>query len=482
MEALICSITAAGPAANRPPHMRLAARSSIGAVAARRGLDVFSGTLEELHTGPRVGGPRPELLGTEDPRRPRGPEQGIADVAQSSDPGRFPRPLVGPLSRLVVGVSGPAELLDKAVAGLPEGAARAEAIAVRLRRLGAQLEWGEPEVVRGLGALLRLCHERGRSSLDMLRADPSLATELQIGSWFQASWRERLARRLTYRWRPAAEAAGRLRLRIAADAAFWAGARSAASSEEWRRLARSSYAALVYHRLAGEGKPGQERIDLSPERFAAQLRFLRRLDFHPLRPDELLAFHADPGRALPRRSFAVTVDDGLLDCAAPLAHHVMDAPQLFVPTRELGGSAHWLQGEPLMGWSDIERLAAAGVAVGSHARAHRPLTALRDGELEEELSGSLADLRERVRQPLPVLAYPNGRYDGSVRRAASAAGFEAAYTTEKGRNGAGTDRYCLRRVTVHAADGRLAALWKAVTGEAVPAPFRWWRRIVGRSS
>jgi peptidoglycan/xylan/chitin deacetylase (PgdA/CDA1 family) len=173
------------------------------------------------------------------------------------------------------------------------------------------------------------------------------------------------------------------------------------------------------------------------------------------------------------------VDDGLLDAVGPLQKQAAAAPQLFVSTAELRGSAHWLDGEPTMGWEDVERLLAAGVAVGSHARTHRSLTEQDPAALEEEIAGSLADLRALLTAPVPVIAYPNGRHDEAVRAAVEAAGYEAAYGTEKGRNGAGTDRFCLRRVSVHAADGSLAVLWKVMTGEPVPALFRWWRRVRG---
>ncbi len=48
-----------------------------------------------------------------------------------------------------------------------------------------------------------------------------------------------------------------------------------------RRLDGRSYVVLVYHRFAGELKPGQERIDISPRRFARQLRALRLVGFRP---------------------------------------------------------------------------------------------------------------------------------------------------------------------------------------------------------
>lgn len=386
--------------------------------------------------------------------------------------------IVGPMPRVVVGVSGPEKLLAPICTGLPEGPARAEALAVRLTRLGIPWTWGDPKIVESLDALLELCHARGRSSVGLMRADPELVPELQLGSWFAIRWRGRLVRRAGSRAPGVLALVARVlrrrdeRVRLACDAAFWAGVRSAASAAEWRRLTRSSYVALVYHRVAGERKPEQKRIDVSPARFAAHIRTLRLFGFRPVAPEHVLAFHANPRAMLPRRSFVLTFDDGFVDSAGALLRAAALRPQLFVCTRELGASAHWAGGEPVIDWETLLEIAASGIAIGAHARRHRRLISLADSELREELEGSIRDLRERLSDPLEVVAYPHGAHDARVRDAALRAGFQAAYTTLKGKNGAGTDRWCLRRISVHSSDGLLALLWIVLAGEAPPRLLR----------
>jgi peptidoglycan/xylan/chitin deacetylase (PgdA/CDA1 family) len=382
-----------------------------------------------------------------------------------------PVPAGGPLPAIIARVSGPAEVLRPAGEGLPEGAARAEALTVRARREGADVRWGEPERAGDAAALAAFCRERGRSSVEALRADPSLALEMQIGTWFDAGYRRRLARRAALRF-PAV--IRNIVLRSAAEA-FWSGVRSAASTSEWKRLTRNSYVALLYHRLAGDDKPGQEKLDAAPELFAAHLRLLRRLGFRPLTAEDVIVFHRGQLPQLPRRSFALTLDDGTADCAEPLLQARSAAPQLFVSTAELGGRAHWLDGEPVLSWEDLSALAGAGIAVGAHGRHHRRLTELGPDELDDELGGSMADLRAHLSSPLPIVAYPHGSNDEIVRRAAQEAGFEAAFSTTKGRNGPGTHRHALRRVSVYGYDGKLALLWKVSTGEAIPRLWERWR-------
>lgn len=293
--------------------------------------------------------------------------------------------------------------------------------------------------------------------------------------WCSAPWRTRLLRRLRV---PAAALAPLAHLRprwreLQVDLAHWSRIRTEASPEEWRRL-RSSYAVLVYHRFAGELKPGQERIDIAPARYYRQLRALRLFGFKPLPLSDLLAFHRGELNELPRRRFVVTVDDAIADAVEPLRRTAHLSPQLFVPTAELGGSAHWIDGEPVADWGEIEELARAGVAIGSHTRHHRRLPQLGEAEREVELIGSLAELREHIPRAIAVIAYPNGDHDDAVCEAAEAAGYEAAFTTEKGRNDCTSDPYRLRRVSVHGADGALAVLWKVLTGEALPG---WWLRL-----
>lgn len=299
----------------------------------------------------------------------------------------------------------------------------------------------------------------------------------RTAAWFDVPLRRRLARRaalhlpldvLSRARPPRAE-------RLAVEAAFWAGVRAETTPAEWERLTRAGFVALVYHRLAGENKPGQERLDVSPRRFATHLRLLRLLGFDVLAADEALEVVAASGRA-PRRGVVVTVDDGLRDCLDPLARAAGCAPILFVPTRELGGPAHWLDGEPTMSWSEVRSLAQLGVAIGAHARHHVRLTELDAEALADEVEGCLADLRSEVPDARALLAYPNGAHDAAVCAAARAAGFEAAFTTEKGKNGAGSDPFRLRRVSVYGYDGPLAFLWKAATGEGVPRVVERLRR------
>jgi peptidoglycan/xylan/chitin deacetylase (PgdA/CDA1 family) len=358
-----------------------------------------------------------------------------------------------------------------------------EAIALSLRRGGAEPEWGAPVQFRNLGEVASFARTWGRQSVEAVRRDPTLLTGLYLGSWFELPWRRRLARRpvmyLSRGW-PAVFALvpRRLLVDIAVDAAFWAGVRSAATSLEWERFTRSSYSVLYYHRLAGEGREGEERIDIAPREFARQMRLLRRLRFTPLTVDDVLRFHADSASTLPRRGFVLTVDDGFRDAVLALRQHGRLHAQVFVCTDAVGGESDWTEPAALASWDELEGLTRTGAVVGSHGTRHRALVELSDEALAAALAASRKELAARALGPASVIAYPHGQADERVKRAAARLGYRLGYTTRPGKNGAGTDPLGLRRVGPKEWDSTLSLLWKAWTGELVPG--RWERRLIRR--
>jgi peptidoglycan/xylan/chitin deacetylase (PgdA/CDA1 family) len=381
-------------------------------------------------------------------------------------------------------ISGPAALLEEAGRSLPPGEAHAEAVAVRLRRAGVDLAWGEPVELADVAGLVRFCRARGASSVELIRSDPSLLTEMQLGAFFHAYWRQRCVRRAACRLgvpRTGTRIPHHL-LSIATDTAFWLGVRSVATNREWERLTRSSYVVFYYHRIAGDRKPGHEHLDVEPRRFERQLRLLRLLGFRPLTPSELVAFHCHPDATLTGRRYVLAADDGITDAVAAFRRHGHLNPQVFVCTSFVGTNAWWADNEPVATWEELRALDAAGGLIGSHSRGHTPLPELTPASLEEELTGSLRDLEAHLARSSGLLAYPHGRHDERVRAAAVKAGYHAAFTTEPGCNGAGTDVYCLRRIGLKDWDGPAAVMWMALTGELLPWFWERWRRRLGRAT
>jgi peptidoglycan/xylan/chitin deacetylase (PgdA/CDA1 family) len=374
---------------------------------------------------------------------------------------------------IAVRISGADAPLDNAERGLPAGAARPEAVAARLYRDDGDLAWGVEERVRDARTLVRLCWERGASSVEIVRADPTLLPRLQIGTFFATSWRRRVLRRMLIR--APAFVVRPLPAPLAADVAFWAGVRSEATRQEWERLTRTSYVVVFYHRVARERKPGQERLNVTPARFERQVTWLRRLGLQPVSAKELIAFHTKPEARLPRRAFVLAADDGFRDAIVALGRHCDLRPYFFVPTSAVGGVATWIDGEPIASWEELQELASRGAEIGSHTCTHPSLPDLDPETLVAELQESYRELRSRIPDAPAILAYPHGRNDESVRRAAAEVGYRIAFATDPGRNGAGTDPFRLRRVGLKDWDGPVALIWKALTGELFPWSLERWK-------
>jgi peptidoglycan/xylan/chitin deacetylase (PgdA/CDA1 family) len=234
------------------------------------------------------------------------------------------------------------------------------------------------------------------------------------------------------------------------------------------------YTVLLYHRLAGEGKAGQERIDVPPRAFDRQMRLLSRLRFSPLSQSELVEFHARRSRALPRRGVVVTIDDAFEDVVEPLLRNARLHPLLFVPTANVGGPVEWLHGERIAGWQQLLRLADAGVVLGAHTRTHVDLPAADNATAELEVNGARDDLRDRTGASPVAFAYPHGRFGEREREFVEAAGYALAFTTRPGRNDAASDPLALRRVSVKAWDSNLSFAWKLITGTQPPAYWERW--------
>ncbi len=80
--------------------------------------------------------------------------------------------------------------------------------------------------------------------------------------------------------------------------------------------------------------------------------------------------------------------------------------------------------------ASVRALAAEGFEIGFHTRRHDVLSTLDDSELDVAVSDGKQELEQLSGAPLRALAYPCGKHDERVRRAAAGAGFELAFTTD----------------------------------------------------
>jgi glycosyltransferase involved in cell wall biosynthesis/peptidoglycan/xylan/chitin deacetylase (PgdA/CDA1 family) len=163
--------------------------------------------------------------------------------------------------------------------------------------------------------------------------------------------------------------------------------------------------------------------------------------------------------ALPERAVLVTFDDAyrdLLDSGLEVLEARGVPAVVFAVAGSIGGTNYWRRDGaaelPLLNAEGLRAIAERGIEVGSHCMAHRPLTAVPDDELDQELNGS-AEAIEALGLPRPrALAYPHGEWSKAAARAAFQAGYAAAFTVEPGFASRAGNRFALPRIEVLASD------------------------------
>lgn len=117
-----------------------------------------------------------------------------------------------------------------------------------------------------------------------------------------------------------------------------------------------------------------------------------------------------------------------------------------------------------MTWDHVRTLTSAGMAIGSHAHAHRKLASLPEAGQRFELTESKRILEAELNRPVAAVAYPfgwPGTFDDHTRRLAQETGYRLAFTALEGVNRPGADPFALRRLNVGYHDS--AALFRART-------------------
>lgn len=109
------------------------------------------------------------------------------------------------------------------------------------------------------------------------------------------------------------------------------------------------------------------------------------------------------------------------------------------------------RGYSAMSWDQACEMDTNGIAIESHTVTHPILTNVSDAELSFEMKVSKKRLEERLDRAVDHFCYPNGSFDPRVRRAAEAAGYTSAVTTEYGFNSGPADLLLLNRIDAQSA-------------------------------
>jgi peptidoglycan/xylan/chitin deacetylase (PgdA/CDA1 family) len=180
---------------------------------------------------------------------------------------------------------------------------------------------------------------------------------------------------------------------------------------------------LCYHSIGTE----QWGVnDVSPQRFRDQLELALELGYRFV-PAALVA-----GGGAAAKDLAITFDDGVLSVAqkgAPILAEYGIPWTLFIVAGWADGQ-HQFDDGIVMGWTEVEQLAARGVEIGSHSVSHPDFGSLPVSTARHELFESRRLIEARTGIRASAFAIPMGQsmnWSSEAEVAARDAGYELVY-------------------------------------------------------
>jgi len=129
--------------------------------------------------------------------------------------------------------------------------------------------------------------------------------------------------------------------------------------------------------------------------------------------------------------------------------------------------------DAMLAWEDILTMERGGVACESHTDTHPLLVYEDDVTVARELQTSKSILEAKLGRKVRAFAYPNGAWDGRVRSMVQDAGYECAFTTQRGWYHLGDDRYTIPRIMLH--EGKVTGLSGKFSPAMLSLSLMGWR-------
>lgn len=211
---------------------------------------------------------------------------------------------------------------------------------------------------------------------------------------------------------------------------------------------------LLYHSISDSASEEFLPYSLSPAMFEQHMAYLHTENFSPMTVSQFVI--ARNHNQLPDKPVVVTFDDGLEDFytyAMPVLQRYQIPATMYVVAGYVGKTSLWLQPEgegerPMMTWTQLKEIAAAGIEIGAHTMSHPQLDVLSQQAALEEIHESKKRLEAGLGMPITSLAYPHGYHSGAIIRMARDAGFTSACAVKNAMSVPNDDLFALARVTI----------------------------------
>ena len=140
----------------------------------------------------------------------------------------------------------------------------------------------------------------------------------------------------------------------------------------------------------------------------------------------------------------VGIVEHLKQMPAAKREHILSRLPLGEPTSQGRGDV-----DRMAAWEEIQTMHQDGVQFGAHTVTHPLLVYEEDSVVVEELRESKQAIETKLGVTVTAFAYPNGSWDERIRSLVKRAGYECAFTTQRGWHGHRDDPYSVKRIMIH---------------------------------
>lgn len=223
---------------------------------------------------------------------------------------------------------------------------------------------------------------------------------------------------------------------------------------------------IMYHQILANPKP-EYRLAVSVKAFQRQMHFLKKHRYNVV-PLETLADLIKEKKKIPRRTVAITFDDGYKN-QYTYAYHILKKYNLpanfFIIINEVGRRNKWGIRDRLS-WKQIKEMRDSGIiSFGSHCLGPEPLINIKlEQVIKKEISYSKKIMEEKLNQPITIFSYPEGKFNDKIRQLVIDAGYKLAVTTNPGKSFPNDDIFALKRLRISSTANNLFVFWIETSG------------------
>jgi len=219
---------------------------------------------------------------------------------------------------------------------------------------------------------------------------------------------------------------------------------------------------LMYHSVDSTN----DFFAVNPKEFRRQIKYLKQ-NYAIISLDEIIDFIKER-RNLPRKSVAITFDDGYHNFYLNVYPHLREdklPATIFVTTGYVGKKWPLSSFKPkMLTWREIEKMSEDNIEIGAHTVTHPNLQEVSINEAENEILRSKEEIEKHTKKDASYFSYPFGRYTPEIVDIVKSLGFKGGLggkgTIQKGENA-----FILSRIQV---DGSVSfMLFKARLTRAV---------------